>query len=306
MENSIIRIDTDELEKIKRLVTDGLTSRLSRVMYDKALTDFLAWYIEQGKPGLTKSVVQEYKLVLQDSGLAPSSINQKLSAIRRLALEAADNGLIDPELAAGITRVRGIHAAGTRTGAWLTIEQAQALIREPDTSTLKGMRDRAILAVMLGAGLRRSEVASLTFDHLQQREGRWVILNLIGKGNRVRTVPIPSWTKQAVDEYSQTAGISDGYIFRSINRGDHLSGDSMTSQAVQDVVKCYAARCEYQLAAHDLRRTFAKLARKGGADLMQIQLTLGHASLKTTERYLGEQQDLTTAPCDVIGLRLRQ
>ncbi len=89
-----------------------------------------------------------------------------------------------------------------------------------------------------------------------------------------------------------------------MNKGDRVVGDSLTSQAVQDIVKEYAAKCGYELAAHDLRRTFAKLARKGGADLMQIQLTLGHASVSTTERYIGEQQDLTSAPCDVLGLKL--
>ena len=78
----------------------------------------------------------------------------------------------------------------------------------------------------------------------------------------------------------------------------------MTSQAIQDVVKLYADKCGYGLSAHDLRRTHAKLARKGGADIMQIQLSLGHASLKTTERYLGEMQDLTSAPSDVLGIRL--
>jgi len=159
---------------------------------------------------------------------------------------------------------------------------------------------------MLGTGLRRSEVAALTFEHIQQREGRWVIVDLIGKGKRVRTVPIPSWAKQAIDEWTQTAGISEGRIFRAVNKGDRLAGESLTSQAVQDVVKAYAKQCGFELAAHDLRRTFAKLARKGGADLMQIRLTLGHASVKTTERYLGENQDLTTAPCDVLGLKLYQ
>jgi hypothetical protein len=74
--------------------------------------------------------------------LAPSSINQRLSAIRKLALEAADNGLMAPELAAGISRVKGAKRLGVRTGNWLNKEQAEALINSPDTSTLKGKRDR--------------------------------------------------------------------------------------------------------------------------------------------------------------------
>ena len=80
---------------------------------------------------------------------------------------------------------------------------------------------------------------------------------------------------------------------------------AMTAQAVADVVKLYGVSCGHDgLAAHDLRRTFAKLAHKGGAGLDQIQLSLGHASIKTTERYLGVEQDLVEAPCDVLGLRL--
>ena len=304
-DNTIVKHEHG-LEQLKQLVTDSLTSLNSRVAYDKALTDFLAWYQSTGQRGLIKATVAEYKTYLQGLGYAPSTINQRLSAIRKLAIEAADNGLMDAQLANGVARVKGVKSSGVRTGNWLTKDQAQRLLDAPDITTLKGLRDRAILAVMLGAGLRRSEVAALTFEHIQQREGRWVIVDLIGKGKRVRTVPIPSWAKQAIDELTQTAGISEGRIFRAVNKGDRLAGESLTSQAVQDVVKAYAKQCGFELAAHDLRRTFAKLARKGGADLMQIQLTLGHASVKTTERYLGENQDLTTAPCDVLGLKLYQ
>ncbi len=305
MANELIT-QSAELEQLKRLVTDALTSPYSRAMYAKALDDFLAWYQSTGKRGLTKAVVNEYKVELQGKGYAPATINQKLSAIRKLALEAADNGLMDEQLANGVARIRGVKSGGVRTGNWLTLEQAQRLLQAPDITTLKGLRDRAILAVMLGGGLRRSEVASLTFEHIQQREGRWVIVDLVGKRNKVRSVPIPSWAKQAIDEWATAAGLNTGRVFRAVNKGDRIVGDSLTSQAVQDVVKQYAEKCGYELAAHDLRRTYAKLARKGGAELSQIQLSLGHQTVQTTERYVGEQQDLTSAPCDVIRLRLYQ
>ncbi|MDD3947699.1 MAG: site-specific integrase, partial [Clostridia bacterium] len=164
--------------------------------------------------------------------------------------------------------------------------------------------DRAILAVMIGGGLRRSEVAKLQFDDIQQRESRWAIIDMIGKGNRVRTIPLPNWAKVAVDEWTAAAGIAEGFIFRPINKGDRITSDSLTSQAIQNLVKEYAALCGYELAAHDLRRTFAKLARKANAPIDQIQLTLGHASVQTTERYLGTKQDLITAPCDLININL--
>lgn len=306
MDNQIVVIEKTDFdhEKAIKLVTDSLDSPKSRAMYAVALNDFLGWYQDQGKTALTKAVVNEYKDHLRSLNYASSSINQKLSAIRKLAVEASDNGLIDGQIASGVTRVKGVKSAGVRAGNWLTKDQAEKLINSTDKTTLKGLRDRAILAVMIGGGLRRSEVAGLTFDHIQQREGRWVIVDLVGKGNRVRTVPIASWVKVAIDQWTETANIKDGRLFRSINRGDNLSGDSMTSQAIQDVVKFYDALCGFGLQAHDLRRTYAKLARKGGADLMQIQLSLGHASLKTTERYLGEAQDLTSAPCDFLGIRL--
>ena len=306
MDSQIAIIDKREFdhEKAIKLVTDSLDSLKSRAMYKIALTDFLGWYQDQGKTALTKAVVNEYKDYLKGLNYAPSSINQKLSAIRKLAVEASDNGLIDLRLASGVTRVKGVKSAGVRTGNWLTKDQAEFLINSTDKTTLKGLRDRAILAVMIGGGLRRSEVAGLAFDHIQQREGRWVIVDLVGKGNRVRTVPIASWVKVAIDQWTETANIKDGRLFRSINRGDNLSGDSMTSQAIQDVVKLYADKCGYSLSAHDLRRTFARVAEKGGADRRQIQQSLGHASSKTTDRYLGDFQDLTSAPCDFLGIRL--
>jgi site-specific recombinase XerD len=293
-------------QQILDLVLDGLTSDNSRRAYRRALLDFLSWHAAQGRPPLTKAVVQQYKTVLQQSNLSSATINQRLSAIRKLASEAADNGLIDPMLANGITRVPGVKMTGVRTGNWLTRDQAQALLKAPDTTTLKGLRDRALLAVLLGCGLRRSEAAELTFEHIQQRDGRWVIVDIVGKGNRVRTVPMPSWAKAAIDEWAQAAGITAGRVFRAIRKGGKVNGETMTDQAIADVVRRYVRFVsDSRIAAHDLRRTFAKLAHKGGAGLEQIQLSLGHASVRTTERYLNVEQDLTDAPCDRLGLRLR-
>lgn len=302
---AVILANDTKLNKVIGLALDGLSSEHSKRAYQKALTDFMAWYASEGRPGLNKATVQHYRSVLQERGLAPASVNQRMSAIRKLVQEAADNGLIDQSLANGVARVKGVKAAGVRAGNWLTKEQAQDLLNSPDVSILKGLRDRAILAVMLGAGLRRSEVADLTLDHIAQRDGRWVICDLVGKGNRVRTVPMPSWAKAAMDAWTEAASIASGLVFRSVRKGGTVDGESMTPQAVHDVVKEYGAVLGVEVAAHDLRRTFAKLAYKGGAALDQIQLSLGHASIKTTEVYLGAEQSLTDAPCDRLGLKVR-
>ena len=109
---------TPELQPIVDLVLDSLTSAHSRRAYSRALTDFLAWYLGRGRPGLSKALVQSSKVVLQSQGLAPSTINQRMSAIRKLADEAADNGLIERALANGIARVHSVKAAHGSLGAW--------------------------------------------------------------------------------------------------------------------------------------------------------------------------------------------
>ncbi len=82
-------------------------------------------------------------------------------------------------------------------------------------------------------------------------------------------------------------------------------GESITPEAIRDIIILYAEKPENEgIAPHDLRRTFAELAHKGGSPIDQIQLFLGHDSIQTTEKYLGVEQDLTDAPCDHLGLRI--
>jgi integrase len=236
--------------------------------------------------------------------LAPVSINLRITAVRKLAAEAADNGLLAPELAAGIARVKSAKSMGVRTGNWLSLKQAQALLNAPDITTTKGLRDRAIIAVLLGCGLRRSEVAALTMGHIQQRDGRWCIVDLLGKHGRVRTVPMPVWVKVAIDAWTGPAGVTSGHVFRPVNRADQVAGEVLSEKVVWQMLRPYAEAAGVPgLAPHDCRRTAAKLCRAAGGELEQIQLLLGHASVQTTERYLGTKQDLVHAPNDGIKLR---
>jgi site-specific recombinase XerD len=291
------------LERIIALVLDTLPSAESKRAYRQALDDFFRWCEAEASGGFTKATVNAYRASLEARGLSSSTVNQRLSAIRKLAVEAADNGFMPPELAAAISRVKGAKRNGIRTGQWLTREQAESLISSPDVATMKGKRDRALLAVLVGCGLRRKEATALAVEHIQLRDARWVIVDLIGKGGRIRTVPMPSWTKNAIDAWTTAAGITNGLIFRSVNKGGLVRGMSMTARSIFEVVQGSGLRIGVpHLAPHDLRRTFAKLAHKGRAALEQIQLSLGHASVTTTERYLGVRQDLTDAPCDHLGL----
>lgn len=288
-----------------RMVLDGLPSEHSRRAYERALSNFFMWHRDVGRPQLSKALVQRYAAEMREAGIAPSSINQRLSAIRKLAAEAADNGALDPQVANGIRAVKGARSEGRRTGNWLTREEAQMWLGAPDGRTIRGRRDRALLAVLIGCGLRRSEAAALTFEHVQQREGRWVLVDLIGKRDKIRSVPMPNWAKAAIDEWSKASGVSAGLVFRAVNKGSRVVGEGITPQAIYNIIVGYAEGLRKEgVAPHDLRRTFAKLAHKGGAAIDQIQLSLGHESIRTTEDYLGVEQDLTDAPCDHLGLRL--
>src|SRR5215471_16842121 len=206
MNGLIVLEKPDEWQRLKALVLDSVSSPITRRLYNMALDEFMAWFRQAPRPGFTKATVSAWRVSLQGRGLGSSSISVRLSAIRKLAAEAADNGLLPPELAAGIVRVKGVKATGIRVGNWLSLRQAQDLLSAPDITTLKGLRDRAILAVLLGCGLRRSEVAALTFAHIQQRDGRWCIVDLVGKHGRVRTTPLPAWVKVAIDVWTSAAG----------------------------------------------------------------------------------------------------
>ncbi len=206
---------------------------------------------------------------------------------------------------AGIARVKSAKSMGVRTGNWLSLKQAQALLNAPDITTTKGLRDRAIIAVLLGCGLRRSEVAALTMGHIQQRDGRWCIIDLLGKHGRVRTVPVPAWVKVAIDAWTGPTGVVDGRVFRPVNRADKAQGEALSEKVVWQMLRPYATAAGVPgIAPHDCRRTAAKLCRAAGGELEQIQLLLGHASVQTTERYLGAKQDLVHAPNDGIKLRV--
>ena len=190
-----------------------------------------------------------------------------------------------------------------RLGNWLTEGQAAALWQVPDRHALTGKRNRAILAILLGCGLRCRELAELTLENLPRREERWAIVDLIGKGGHIRTVPVPEWVKATIDLWVTAAGISAGRLFRCVCRAGKHWGDGVTERVVWHVVKQYAMNLGFtHLAPHDLRRSCAKLCHASGGELDQIQFLLGHVSVQTTERYLGCKQRIRGAVNDRIGI----
>jgi integrase len=251
-------------------------------------------------------VVLRYRSYLEARLLAPGTINLRLGAVRRLAYEAADSGLLSSDLAAGIRRVKGVRNLGMRLGNWLTVEQSLALWQTPDCEKLKGKRDRALLALLLACGLRRHEAVALRLEHFEQREGHWAIVDLKGKAGHVRTVPVPDWVMEELRVWLNASGTDRGKIFRRVTKMGRILGEGMTEKAVWHIVKDSAKRIGLEkLAPHDLRRTCARLCHAAGGELEQIQFLLGHVSIQTTERYLGCKQRIRSAVNDRIGIEPR-
>jgi site-specific recombinase XerD len=189
-----------DLDHSKTAVLNNLCSPESQRGYRHSIDEFIAWYCSEPRLSFNKTVVTRYRIHLESRLLAAGTINGRLAAVRRLAYEAADAGLLSPELAAGIRRVKGAKKLGVRLGNWLTATEARTLWQFPDAQTLKGKRDRALLAILLGCGLRRRELTELDFRHLQRRDEHWAIVDLVGKGGHIRTVPVPDWVKSVIDE----------------------------------------------------------------------------------------------------------
>jgi len=284
-------------QRLRQMVLDTLASPNSRRNYGKALYDLFAF--SAGRP-LTRALLMEYRASLE--ALSASTINVRLSAIRKMVSEARLNGMVGSDEAASLSEIPNIRQKGTRLGNWLTREQARELLAIPDRSTLKGKRDFAILALLVGCALRRQELASLDVETIQLREGRWVLADLEGKGRRVRTVAVPIWVKHGINAWMTAGEVEDGRLLRSITKGGKV-GKSLSDWAVWSVVEQSARQIGIEnFGAHDLRRTCAKLCRKSGGDLEQIKFLLGHSSIQTTERYLGSEQEIAVAVNDDIGL----
>jgi integrase len=283
---------------LRRRALDSVASPHSKRNYARALDDLFAFCASRP---LSRSLLMEWRSDMES--LSPSTINVRLSAVRKMVGEAHRAGMIGQEEAASLTDIPNISQKGTRLGNWLTREQAKDLLTVPDRSTLKGKRDYVILALLVGCALRRNELAELDLETIQQREGRWVLADLEGKGRRIRTVAIPIWVKQGINAWMTAAGIEDGRLLRSVSKSGKVNRDTLSDWAVWSIVEQSSKQIGIEhFGAHDLRRTCAKLCRKSGGDLEQIKFLLGHSSIQTTERYLGSDQEIAVAVNDNLGL----
>jgi site-specific recombinase XerC len=210
--NELIAVEKiAQWEKLKKLVLDSVSSPITKRVYNMALNEFMTWFQEAPRPGFSKATVSAWRVSLEERGLGSSSIIIRMSAIRKLAAEAADNGLLAPELAQGISRVKSVKSTGIRVGNWLSQRQAQALLSTPDISSVRGLRDRRFSPCSWAAVSGDRRWPRSRSRNVQQRDGRWCIVDLVGKHGRVRTAPMPAWVvRVAIDAWTAPTGITAG------------------------------------------------------------------------------------------------
>jgi integrase len=282
------------------------TSIHTRKAYTSKLTDFF----RSGQPLSRDGVMAWINLRRAEMRGNPASVNAGLAAVKKLAEEAALRGLITVREHYEIRTLRCVKIPGARSGNWLTLEGQQRLRALPNRKTLPGKRNACMLALLLGCGLRRSEAVAVTWHCYQAREGRMMLVDIVGKGGRIRSVPVPEWAKQDINAWKEEVTRrgwygKEGRILRRMRKTATgiVCDNPLTADGVWCLITRYAKAVGVEnLAPHDLRRTLARLMRRSGVEWEQIQFTLGHASIATTQKYVGNlEMDEGRAGVDLVS-----
>lgn len=285
----------------------------SRRAYRSRLSAFMEWRTNQDPNLALVTHLKQYVGYLRDERkLSPRSVQAHINTIKGMLKTAA---ALEPTLAAGLPQLQLVKAPVVRgeiQGKRLNMAQAKTLLAAPGTDTAKGLRDSAILGLLLTLGLRRSEICNLTWGHLTQMEGHNVIANLKGKHGRIRTLKVPVWLWRALMKWGEVSGCNmsepNRRIFVPITKDAHVlrTREGLTPHAIYKLLNYYTSLVGLpEVKPHDLRRTAALLARRGGATIEQVQLMLGHASPQTTSNYIGETLNLDDNAVDYNPLRLQ-
>ena len=235
---------------------------------------------------VTRVDVEEFRRHLDHIGLAPASVTRCVVAVRNLHRFATGTGQVQTDVTAGIspgTRSRRLPKA-------LSMDQVESLLAAPDTSTVEGLRDAALLELLYGTGARVSEVCALDVDDIRPvLDDPDLGLRLIGKGDKERIVPLGSYAAKAVDAWL----IRGRPAWAEIGNGEHAlllntRGRRLSRQSAWAVIRRAgeAAGLDVEhLSPHSLRHSYATHLLDGGADVRVVQELLGHSSVTTTQIY---------------------
>lgn len=301
---------SDLLDQAIITYLSGLAPNTQRA-YASRLFAFVNWRESQPPAPLIAHLKQYMSYLQHQRGLSPRSIQAHINTIKGMLRTAA---ALDTRLAPGLAQLELVKTPSVRgqfQGKRLTARQARTLLETPGTDTIKGLRDSAILGLLLILGLRRSEVCDLTWEHIDELEGHHVLANLKGKHGRVRTLKLPGWLHGLIMVWGDRSGLDvnrlDHRVFVPITKDGRVlvQRSGMTPHAIYKLVNLYTRQAGLpSVKPHDLRRTAALLSRRGGATIEQVQLMLGHASPQTTSSYIGESLDLDDNAVDYNPLQI--
>lgn len=275
-----------------QVVIDGLKSQHSKDAYTRNLTQLDKWLGQTGQQ-LNRQSLTAWIADLERRKLKPATINQKLAAIRALVRESEISGFIPYDVARPILAIKDRKGTGTVDANWLEKDQIRAILGACDGS-VKGIRDKALFAVAIATGLRRAELANLTWQQLKRRRRKWFFMGVQTKGDKSRDVVIQKSAVGHLNDWGKTSGKS-GAIFKPVRKNGVIVDKAMTPIAIHKIVASLGEVIDTDLAVHDLRRTYAALLYDNGATVREIQGMLGHSSIQTTERYLKPIRDVQNA-----------
>jgi len=271
-----------------------LAGQLAQSSIEMYKRDFAAYLVYAGSPdaALDARTLARWRAALSsDTSMSPNTINRMLSAVKRLMQEAASQGYTTHENAQAFEQVRGVKVAALKERTKQTArtrispDDMRKLTDAPDTRTLVGKRDAALLHTLASSGLRASELASLTQAQIV-KQGNGYLLRVRGKNDtEYRDAHLSVEAHKAIQNWLEARPIVSEYVFTSFaGRGDRATHGPMTEVAVWQTITKYADECGLQnVKPHDLRRFVGtQLARK---DIRKAQKALGHKRIDTTARH---------------------
>lgn len=299
-------------DQLVEMALATLNCENTRRVYRTRLRDYLLSQLPFTREGVAAYIQQ-----MRDRNMGEAVRLSAMAAIRHLAKEAEIRHLITFDEYHQIKSVKGGKYERKKSGMWLTVAQVEELLSLPDRSNYYGVRDAAILSVLVGCGLRRDEILHLDWKQYQSREGRMCLVDVKGKGGKFRTVPVPLWCQTDIDVWNVTSQTQEPppilgplEAAQAANRAKHPATPGrfcgrLSSTRLAEIIIAYGVRLDVSLRPHDLRRTLAKMMHRSGAGIEQIQYTLGHQHMQTTTLYLGSLLEIAPgqAAVDRIGIR---
>lgn len=291
-----------------RLIDGSDKADSTKVKYKKAIDNALAAEVDL----TSRTSIREYAATLSHSGRAQlKAVITLLTADYRDELQARVTLDTLHEVQVKLMRLNAIASAitvqqarGEKAHIWLSEDEVIRLLRTCHTRTVKGKRDRLILSLLVGAGLRREEMAGLTFADIVQQPimGKLrTVLNIRGKGAKNRVVPISDELAALLDDWAFTVG-GTGLVGRAVAKGDKVR-ESISAVGIFNIVREHGTLVgRPELAPHDLRRTYAQIGYESRIPLDQISRLLGHATIATTQRYLNLELNLDLTISDFVPL----